>query len=302
MVKTHSILIAAVFSAKLIISPALPADQAEKIISIGASITEIISGLGLRNSIIAVDSTSVQASTEYSALPNVGYQRNLSAEGLLSLAPDMIIGTTDMGPDSVVNQLKNSDVELVLFEPAYSVEELKLTIKQISGLLSQNSYSYGLIDQIDQQTEALEQFKKSSKKLRALFLLSYGKGAPRISGSGTGANALINSLGFTNVVDFQGYRVLSSESIIAINPEVILILDTRAKPVSKQMLIKMLPGIESTDALVNNKLSTVTGSSLSGGYGPGIIDEMIRILKNLGFNDQNNQSNQLTYTPLETHN
>ncbi len=90
--------------------------------------------------------------------------------------------------------------------------------------------------------------------------------------------------------------MLSSESIIAINPEVILVLDTRAEPIDEQILIEMLPGIESTDAIVNHKLSTVTGASLSGGYGPGIIAEMIEILNNLGLNDENSTHNQLSAT------
>ncbi len=172
MVKSHSILIAVLFLVKLIISPTALANKTQKIISIGASVTEMISGLGLEDNLIAVDSTSVQASPKYSSLPNVGYQRNLSAEGLLSLAPDMIIGTTDMGPDSVVNQLKNSDVELVIIEPAYSVEQLKRNIKQLSRLLSKNPDTDMLIEQINQQKQTFEELKKSIKKQRALFLLS----------------------------------------------------------------------------------------------------------------------------------
>ncbi len=301
MVKTHSIFIAILLSVKLVISPSALATETDKIISIGASITEMISDLGLQDNIIAVDSTSLHASAEYSSLPSVGYQRNLSAEGLLSLSPDIIIGTTDMGPDFVVNQLKDSDVELVLFDPAYSVEELKQNIKQLSGLLSQNSDSAQLIVQIEQQVQTLDQIKTATQQQKALFLLSHTRGAPRISGSGTAADALINSLGFRNAAaEFEGYRVLSSESIIAINPEIILVLNTRASPIDKEILIKMLPGIESTDAIVDDKLSTVTGSSLSGGFGPGIVSEMIRILNNLGFNDQDAQSNQLTVTTLAT--
>ena len=81
------------------------AKDAERIVSIGGTITEIIYALGEGDRVVAVDTTSLYPQ-EATAKPNIGYVRQISAEGVLSQTPDLIIAESGAGPVDAVNILK----------------------------------------------------------------------------------------------------------------------------------------------------------------------------------------------------
>ena len=64
-----------------------------------------------KTKIVAVDRTSNYPAA-VSRFPVVGYVRALSAEGVLSLGPSLVLGEDDMGPLEVVSQLKLTGIEI----------------------------------------------------------------------------------------------------------------------------------------------------------------------------------------------
>ena len=70
-------------------------DEMGRIIAIGGSITEIIYALGAEDKLVAVDSTSMYPASALERHPDVGYMRALSAEPVLSVAPDVILAIDD---------------------------------------------------------------------------------------------------------------------------------------------------------------------------------------------------------------
>ena len=84
--------------AALSLIPAFGMAEGDKnVLSIGGSVTEIIYALGEGDRVIARDSTSSYP-TEVEALPDVGYMRALSPEGVLAVAPSLIISEDGAGP------------------------------------------------------------------------------------------------------------------------------------------------------------------------------------------------------------
>ena len=77
----------------------------------GGSITEILYFLGEESRIIATDLTSTFPD-EAQSFPSVGYVRGLSAEGILSLKPTLVLGEQDMGPEEVVKQLQKTSIDI----------------------------------------------------------------------------------------------------------------------------------------------------------------------------------------------
>src|SRR5690606_39294352 len=57
--------------------------EGQRIVSVGGSTTEIVYALGAGDTLVGVDSTSIYP-RKADALPDVGYVRQLAAEGLLS--------------------------------------------------------------------------------------------------------------------------------------------------------------------------------------------------------------------------
>ena len=71
-----------------------------RLITAGGGITEIAYLLGAQDQLVGTDTTSLYPAAALKTA-KVGYMRQLSAEGLLSLKPDAMIATTG-GPASVV--------------------------------------------------------------------------------------------------------------------------------------------------------------------------------------------------------
>ena len=80
-------------------STTIEASAQSKIVSVGGDVTEILYGIGADDQVVATDTTSVYP-TAAALTPKVGYVRRLSAEGVLSLEPDLILISGAAGPEA----------------------------------------------------------------------------------------------------------------------------------------------------------------------------------------------------------
>src|SRR5690606_11549612 len=87
--------------------------DASRIVSVGGAVTEILYALGLADRVVAVDSTSLYPQA-VRAKPNVGYMRQLSAEGVLGLNPSLVLASEASGPQETLAVLEAASVPLVL--------------------------------------------------------------------------------------------------------------------------------------------------------------------------------------------
>ena len=113
------------------------AAEPKRLVSADAGATNMIVALGLADSLVAVDVTS-PASGDLAELPRIGYHRNLSAEGLLSLSPTHLVGTDHMGPDTTLSVLEGAGVELIRLPAAYSLPALKSNLQAMAEALGGN--------------------------------------------------------------------------------------------------------------------------------------------------------------------
>ena len=93
----------------------------ERIVTLGGTITEIVFALGAGERVVGVDaSSSFPAAAE--RLPKVAYHRRLSAEGVLSLSPTLIIATTEAGPPEALRQIESAGVRLLILPHEATVD------------------------------------------------------------------------------------------------------------------------------------------------------------------------------------
>jgi ABC-type hemin transport system substrate-binding protein len=100
------------------------AAQEQRVVSVGGAITEIIYALGAEKKLVAVDTTSLHPKAAL-LLPKVGYMRTLSAEGVLSMRPSLVLATSEAGPPPVIAQLKSAGVKLDIVSADHSFDELR---------------------------------------------------------------------------------------------------------------------------------------------------------------------------------
>ena len=102
-----------------------------RIVSIGGAITEILYALGLEDRLAGVDATSLFPAAALRDKPNVGYMRQLSAEGVLGLNPSLVLAMQGSGPKETMDVLEAAKVPLVLVPETYSEQGLLDKIKLV---------------------------------------------------------------------------------------------------------------------------------------------------------------------------
>ncbi|MEJ6404825.1 heme/hemin ABC transporter substrate-binding protein [Yoonia sp. 2307UL14-13] len=242
--------------------------SADAIVSVGGPITEIIYALGEEDRIIARDTTSVFPD-EVSDLPDVGYMRRLSAEGVLSVGPDLIIARSTSGPVEALDQLRGAAVPIVFVEDGFTPDAVIASVGTVGEALGVEDKADALISQLRADFADLEQKRDASDTpIRVLFALSIDGGRLNASGSGTGADGIITLAGGVNVMAdaFEGYKLVNDEAIITAAPDVIIMMDGRGDHGGRAEEVLALPAVSSTPAGENEAFITIPGAAL--GFGP----------------------------------
>ncbi|RVD69807.1 hemin ABC transporter substrate-binding protein, partial [Mesorhizobium sp. M4A.F.Ca.ET.029.04.2.1] len=204
-----------------------------KIIAIGGSITEIVYALGEQGHLVARDSTSRYPEAALK-LPDVGYMRQLSPEGVLSVNPSGILALHGSGPKEAVEVLKKSSVPFIDVPEHYTHDGILEKIRVVGKALGVDAKADRLAAEVDARLKAAEQQTASIKeRKRILFVLSTQGGKILAAGSETAADGIVNLAGGVNAVEgFSGYKQMSDEAIVTAKPEVILMMDNAGPAVS----------------------------------------------------------------------
>ena len=236
-----------------------------RIVSVGGSITEIIYALGGQKQIVGVDSSSLWPQ-QAKQFPQIGYQRALSAEGVLSLSPDLIIATEDAGPAATLTQLKQVGVTLTIVPNKPTIKGIIEKIKAVAKAIGKQAEAEKLIAKTQQQMLKIKsQLNQVNHKPKVMFLFSAGRGAPMVSGSDTSAAGMIIHAGGINAITgFDGYKPLNTESMIAARPDVILTTNRSLKALGGISRLMTMPGMLQTPAGQSRQVFAMDGLLLLG--------------------------------------
>ena len=230
---------------------ALPvhAQQPPRIVSVGSSITEIIYDLGAEKLLVGVDTTSLYPEAARK-LPQVGYMRALSAEGVLSLKPTLIIATTAAGPAGALDQLKATGIEIMILPDKYDYDSVVSKIAAIGKVTGKVAEADAMIARGREAMKSLaDRLATARSHPRVLFLLSMSGGAPQAAGRDTAAAGIIKLAGGINAVDgYSGYRPLTPESVIASNADYVLVTRQTVQAMGGRQAILDQPSLNRTPA------------------------------------------------------
>lgn len=238
-----------------------------KIISIGGALTEIVYALGAEKQLIARDTTS-NYPEEAKQLPDVGYMRNLSPEGILSLGPEAILLDQASGPASTIEILENAAVPMVEVPEHFTREGISEKIAKIGHALHKESEAQALINKVEGEfAENDKLLAKVKEKKRILFALSVQNGRLMAAGKHTAADGIIQLSGAINAVEgYNGYKLLTDEAIISAAPDLILMMGHAGIGATTDDVYD-IPAIKSTPAYKNRAVKQMDGLYLLG-FGP----------------------------------
>jgi iron complex transport system substrate-binding protein len=199
-------------------------ENSKRIISIGGAITEILYAMGLEDRIIGVDITSIFPPQALKNKPNVGYMRQLSPEGVLGLGPTLVLANDGSGPKEAVAVLESAAVPFVRIPDHFTGEGIVERIRLVAAATGVVARGECLVREVDAGLSRLAVLRKGVEKpARVIFILSFTNGKPMVAGRNTAADGIIRLAGGMNAFsDFEGYKMVSDEAIVAAKPDAIL--------------------------------------------------------------------------------
>lgn len=238
---------------------------AQRIVSTDGTLSEIICGLGLQPKIVGVDVTSTYPAA-LKKLRQIGHNRNISAEGVLSLNPDLILvnSKASLNP-KLVGQLKQTGKKVAVFDHEYSIEGTKKLIREVGAYFSKEAEAEIMVKKIDRDLAAVRNGRGSKK---VLFIYARGAGTLMVSGEATQVDRMIRLSGNENAATgFKEYKPLTSEAVMAANPDYLLLFEDGLKSLGGVDGLLKVPGIAYTNAGKNRKVVEMDGLFLMG-FGP----------------------------------
>ena len=240
---------------------------AQRLVALGGALTEVVYALGAEGQLVGTDTTSLYPDAALKT-PKVGYMRQLSAEGLLSLRPDAVVGTHEAGPQVVLDQIRSAGVRVELVQADHSWAEVQRKLQVVGRLTGRTVQAQALQATLDAQwAQVQQQVARTAQRPRALFILAHG-GAPMVAGAGTAADAVIRFAGGINVAaGFQGYRPLTAEAMASAAPQVLLNSSQGMEALGGEGAFWQRPELALTPAFQRRALVAMEANHLLG-FGP----------------------------------
>ncbi|MEM6594072.1 MAG: ABC transporter substrate-binding protein [Pseudomonadota bacterium] len=228
-------------------SPVL-ADQIDKIASAGGDITEILFEFGVGDKVVAADTTSIYPDS-VNDLPRVGYVRALSAEGVLATGADLLIGSDDMGPPAVMDNLAASGMRIEYAPEGVGAERYVDKVNFVGNVLNMAERGAEMIAEYKAAVaQVQDRVAELPRAPRAMLILSIRDGAPIVAGTKTTGNDIIEIAGGENVASFEGWKPMNAEAIIAAAPDVIVLSTSHLERMGGLDIVMDRPDIAATPA------------------------------------------------------
>jgi iron complex transport system substrate-binding protein len=242
----------------------------QRVVSIKATSTEILLALGLGDRIVGTAFQDGPVPAKWSAQAAKLHKISdfmPSEEALLALEPDMVYSGWESAftADQAGTRSELSGLGVTSYvQPAAcrtTGAPAKLTFSDIFGEIDQVAAIFRVSDSklIAQQKAELATVKKSTKGLTALWFSS-GSSTPYV-GTGSGAPELVmKTVGLTNIAaDVDGaWSSLGWESIVADDPDVIILMDSSWSSAAKKMAyLESNPATANLSAVKNHRYITL---------------------------------------------
>lgn len=245
-----------------------PLGESRRVVAVGGSVTEIMFALGEQERLVARDSTSLYPEAAL-ALPDVGYMRALSPEGVLSVDPDGILALEGSGPPEAVEVLRTASIPMVTIPETYDRAGILAKIQAVGRAIGAEDKAGELAATVARDLDAASAAAAGiADRKSVLFILSLQGGKVLASGRGTAADGIIALAGGVNAVtEFQGYKQMTDEAVIEAAPEVVLMMDRSGDHDASLAELLAHPAIGATPAAASRSLVRMDGGYLLG-FGP----------------------------------
>lgn len=225
--------------------------EGTRLITLFGDITEIVYALGAEEHLVARDASSIYPA-EAETLPNLGFAGTLNVEAVLALEPTLVIGTQLTGPAGVLEQLQDAGVEVLLLDAMREIDAPRRKIQAIGAALGIPRTAAALADDVERRlAEATAGAEAVERPLRVLHVYIRRGGVQLVSGEGNEAQTIIEAAGGIDAAaetGIVGWESLTPEALVAIDPEVYLVMDRGLEAIGGVEGLLAIPGMAETRA------------------------------------------------------
>lgn len=244
-----------------------------KVVTLNGTLTEIVCALGFESNLVGVDVTSTYPASVLS-LPKAGHTRSITAEGLLSMNPEVVLAIDGEINPEMKQQLSAAGVKLYLFPAAYNVEQADQLIQTLADTLGVSEKAAAIREDI---ASKLARVQPVEPKPKVLFIYARGAGMLMVAGEKTALNNVIKLAGAQNAVGgFEDFKPLSPEVLVEANPDIVLLFDSGIQSLEGEKGLLAVPGLAQTNAGKNKAFISMDGQYLSG-FGPRLGDAVLEL-------------------------
>jgi iron complex transport system substrate-binding protein len=231
-----------------------------RIVCLSKHLTEMMFAIGKGKDLVAVDLSSTYPDSA-KLLKTVGYHRALSAEGIISLNPDLVIHSNDIGPENVNPQLIKAGLKVKIFGGANTIDSARLLLRELGSYFGVQKVADSVVSMMDANiAAALDKVKQRNiVDSPTVMIIHFGR-ASNIYFVMTGRNGVGDKMirlagGKTATYDAKGARQISAEAVAASNPDIIIATDYGYDQMgSMEKFITGVPGVSLTNAAKNKKI------------------------------------------------
>ena len=267
----------------LVAQPSLAhASGVKRVVCVGGALTEIVFMLEAEAELVGVDTTSLYPA-KARALPNVGYARQLSAEGILSLTPSHLLATEEAGPPAVLKQIAAAGIRITVLPAKHQYDGLRQRVLGVGKVLERTEFALATVKQLDstwnqvRQQIAEQAIRSPLRPRRVMFVLTHSPVQMLVAGSSTAAQAMLDYAGAVNAVQgFKGYKPLTPEGMIAAQPDCLLVTEQGLKAAGGLEAILKLPGLTQTPAGRSQAVIALDALRLLG-FGPRMPEAVLAL-------------------------
>ncbi|MDI9645767.1 MAG: cobalamin-binding protein [Archaeoglobales archaeon] len=239
----------------------------ERIVSLAPSNTEILFAIGAWKQVVGVTDycnypPEVLELRKAGKIQTVGGYTTVSIERVVALKPDLVLAAYGNGME-IIERMRELNLTVVGFDPK-TISDVAERIIIIGKLTGHEEEAKKLVDEMTRKIEAVKKAVAGKERLKVVHIVWHDP--IYVSGKNTFIDELIEISGVKNVFDFDGWRVVSVENLIAANPDVIIVSSGTGMGGGENVSYKWVinePLLKNTNAVKNGRVYVVDADIIS---------------------------------------
>ncbi|MFI5229816.1 MAG: hemin ABC transporter substrate-binding protein [Gemmatimonadales bacterium] len=235
----------------------------DRVVCVSKQINEFVYDIGAESHVVARDLTSVYP-PEITKLPSVGYHRALSAEGIISMKPTLLLTDGNVGPAAVLEQVQKVGIPVQTMAPGGSLDSAESLMTQLGERFDRKAAADSVVAQwragMDSVWHDTASLVGKGPRPRVLFIHFGQIGNNYLAlKSGQPADQMLRWAGGLNAIDsIGGMSRVTPELIAKAAPDVIIATEVGFDRFGSAEKFLAMPGVSLTPAGKSKKIYRIT--------------------------------------------